>query len=71
MFQPYIEQLYLHEQPKVYLMPYINIDIYDCETQSKIYSKLTLNQFYSSFYSDKFDNKSGYYIIITDGYFPM
>ena len=71
MFQPYIEQLYLHEQPKVYLMPYINIDIYDCETQSKIYSKLTLNHFYSTFYSDKFDNKSGYYIIITDGYFPM
>ena len=71
MFQPFIEQLYLHEQPKVYLMPYINIDIYDCETQSKIFSKITLNQFFSSFYSNKFNNKSGYYIIITDGYYPM
>ena len=71
IFQPYIEQLYLHPQPKVYLMPYINIDIYDCETQNKIYSKITLNQFYSSFYSDKFDNNGEYYIIITDGYFPM
>ena len=71
IFQPYIEQLYLHPQPKVYLMPYINIDIYDCETQSKIFSKITLNQFYSSFYSDKFDNNGEYYIIITDGYYPM
>ena len=71
IFQPYIEQLYLHPQPKVYLMPYVNIDIYDCETQSKIYSKITLNQFYSSFYSDKFDNNGEYYIIITDGYYPM
>ena len=71
IFQPYIEQLYLHAQPKVYLMPYINIDIYDCETQSKIYSKITLNQFYSSFFSDKFDNNGEYYIIITDGYYPM
>ena len=70
VFQPYIEQLYLHPQPKVYLMPYINIDIYDCETQSKIFSKITLNQFYSSFYSDKFDNNGEYYIIITDGYYP-
>ena len=70
VFQPYIEQLYLHPQPKVYLMPYINIDIYDCETQSKIYSKITLNQFFSSFYSDKFDNNGEYYIIITDGYYP-
>ena len=71
MFQPYIEQLYLQEQPKVYLMPYINIDIYDCENQNKIYSKITLNKFYSSFYSDKFDSSGGYYIIITDGYYPM
>ena len=71
IFQPYIEQLYLHPQPKVYLMPYVNIDIYDCETQSKIFSKITLNQFYSSFYSDKFDNNGEYYIIITDGYYPM
>ena len=70
VFQPYIEQLYLHPQPKVYLMPYINIDIYDCETQSKIFSKITLNQFFSSFYSDKFDNNGEYYIIITDGYYP-
>ena len=51
-------------------MPYINIDIYDCETQSKIFSKITLNQFFSSFYSDKFDNNGEYYIIITDGYYP-
>ena len=70
VFQPYIEQLYQSPQPKVYLMPYINIDIYDCETQSKIFSKITLNQFYSSFYSDKFDNNGEYYIIITDGYYP-
>ena len=70
VFQPYIEQLYMHPQPKVYLMPYINLDIYDCETQSKIFSKITLNQFYSSFYSDKFDNNGEYYIIITDGYYP-
>ena len=70
VFQPYIEQLYLHPQPKVYLMPYINIDIYDCETQSKIFSKITLNQFFSTFYSNKFDNNGEYYIIITDGYYP-
>ena len=71
IFQPYIEQLYLRIQPKVYLMPYINIDIYDCETQNKMFSKITLNQFYSSFYSDKFKSNGEYYIIITDGYYPM
>ena len=70
VFMPYIEQLYMSPQPEVYLMPYINIDIYDCETQSKIFSKITLNQFFSSFYSDKFDNNGEYYIIITDGYYP-
>ena len=70
VFQPYIEQLYMHPQPKVYLMPYINLDIYDCENQRKIFSKITLNHFYSSFYSDKFDNNGEYYIIITDGYYP-
>ena len=60
----------MHPQPKVYLMPYINLDIYDCENQRKIFSKITLNHFYSSFYSDKFDNNGEYYIIITDGYYP-
>ena len=71
IFQPYIEQLYKQIQPKVYLMPYINIDVYDCNTQSKIFSKITLNQFYSTFHSNLIVNDNGYYIIITGGYYSM
>ena len=71
IFEPYIEQLYKQKQPKVYLMPYINIDIYECETQNKIFSKITLNNFYSYFYSNIFEKLKNYYITITSGYFPM
>ena len=71
IFEPYIEQLYKHAQPKVYLMPYINIDVYDYETQQKIFSKITLNKFYSFFHSNIFDSSKQYYIIIASGYFPM
>ena len=71
IFEPYIEQLYKQKQPKVYLMPYINIDIYECETQNKIFSKITLNNFYSYFYSNIFEKSKNYYITITSGYFPM
>ena len=71
IFEPYIEQLYKEVQPKVYLMPYINIDIYECETQEKIFSKITLNKFYSFFYSNIFDKSKNYYIMVTSGYYPM
>ena len=71
IFEPYIEQLYKQVQPKVYLMPYINIDIYECETQNKIFSKITLNKFYSFFHSNVFESSKNYYILIANGYYPM
>ena len=52
-------------------MPHINIDIYECETQKKIFSKITLNKFYSFFHSSDFENNKDYFIIIANGYFPM
>ena len=71
IFEPYIEKLYKEVQPQVYLMPYINIDIYECETQDKIFSKITLNKFYSFFYSSIFEKSKNYTIIVTSGYYPM
>ena len=58
-------------QPKVYLMPNLNIAIYECDTQYKIFSKITLNKFYSFFHSDIFDSSKNYYMIIEDAYIPM
>ena len=71
IFEPYIEQLYKQKQPKVYLMPNINIDIFECDTQNEIFQKITLNKFYSFFHSDFFESSKNYYMAISNDYVPM
>lgn len=71
IFEPFIEQLYKQKQPKVYLMPNINIDIFECDTQNEIFQKIALNKFYSFFHSDFFESSKNYYMIISNDYVPM
>ena len=71
IFEPFIEELYKHKQPKVYLMPNINIDIFECDSQNEIFQKITLNKFYSFFHSDFFESSKNYYMTISNDYVPM
>ena len=71
IFEPFIEELYKQKQPKVYLMPNINIDIFECDTQNEIFPRINLKKFYSFFHSDFFESSRNYYMTISNDYVPM